>query len=197
MDRAWRARKPESSRYRQARVQCPQAYSLNFAAVPQGPLGYLTAWPAEHSQPLVATLNALTGTVTANAAIVPAGANGAISVFVTDPTDLVIDINGYFAPLGAGGLSLYNLPPCRVKDTRQPADAPAFTGLLDVDVTTSGCGAARSAAATVFGVAVVPPRSLGYLTMWRVAASISPAAEPKLQPQPHANIYPSQQPPGR
>ena len=45
VDRAWRARKPESSRYRQARVQCPQAYSLDFAAVPQGPLGYLTAWP--------------------------------------------------------------------------------------------------------------------------------------------------------
>jgi hypothetical protein len=34
----------------------------------------------------------------ANAAIVPAGTNGAISVYVTDPTHVVIDINGYFAP---------------------------------------------------------------------------------------------------
>jgi hypothetical protein len=33
----------------------------------------------------------------ANAAIVPAGTNGAISVFATDATDLVIDVNGYFA----------------------------------------------------------------------------------------------------
>jgi hypothetical protein len=43
-------------------------------------------------------LNSFDGSVVANAAIVPAGANGAIDVFVTDATDLVLDINGYFAP---------------------------------------------------------------------------------------------------
>jgi hypothetical protein len=36
--------------------------------------------------------------VVANAAIVPAGAEGAISVFVTGRTDVILDINGYFAP---------------------------------------------------------------------------------------------------
>jgi hypothetical protein len=36
------------------------------------------------------------GTV-ANAAIVPAGMNGAVSVFVTDASDVLFDINGYFA----------------------------------------------------------------------------------------------------
>ena len=51
-----------------------QAYSLNFAAVPQGPaLGYMTAWPAGQSQPLVASLNDPTGTVLSNAVVVPAG----------------------------------------------------------------------------------------------------------------------------
>ncbi|MGO9517968.1 MAG: choice-of-anchor tandem repeat GloVer-containing protein, partial [Candidatus Korobacteraceae bacterium] len=34
-----------------------QAYSLNIAVVPQGPLGYLTMWPAGLAQPYVATLN--------------------------------------------------------------------------------------------------------------------------------------------
>jgi len=34
----------------------------------------------------------------ANAAIVPAGTNGAISIFVTNPTHVILDINGYFAP---------------------------------------------------------------------------------------------------
>jgi hypothetical protein len=29
---------------------------------------------------------------------VQAGSNGSVSVFVTDPTDVVLDINGYFAP---------------------------------------------------------------------------------------------------
>jgi hypothetical protein len=48
--------------------------------------------------PVVSTLNSPNGGIVANAAIVPAGANGAISVFATDATHLVLDINGYFAP---------------------------------------------------------------------------------------------------
>jgi hypothetical protein len=38
------------------------------------------------------------GTVVANAAIVPAGKGGAIDVYVTNPTHVILDINGYFAP---------------------------------------------------------------------------------------------------
>ena len=62
-----------------------KAYSMNFTAVPQGPLGFLTTWPADQPQPLVSTLNANLGSVTANSAIVPAAANGDISVFVSKP----------------------------------------------------------------------------------------------------------------
>ncbi len=90
------------------------AYSLNFTAVPRGPLGYLTTWPAGQTQPLVSTLNAPTGVATANAAIVPAGSGGDIDVFVYNDADVVIDINGYFAPAAPGGLSLYTTAPCRV-----------------------------------------------------------------------------------
>jgi hypothetical protein len=36
--------------------------------------------------------------VVANAAVVPAGAGGGISIFVTNPTHVILDINGYFAP---------------------------------------------------------------------------------------------------
>ena len=39
----------------------------------------------------------------ANAAIVPAGTSGAVSVYVSDATDVIIDINGYFAPPGGSG----------------------------------------------------------------------------------------------
>jgi hypothetical protein len=58
---------------------------------------------------------------------VPAGTGGAIDLFVTNATDMVIDINGYFAPPGTGGLSLYTLTPCRVLDTRQGGVQP-FSG---------------------------------------------------------------------
>jgi hypothetical protein len=74
------------------------AYSINVTVVPQGPLLYLTAFPAGSAQPFVSTLNSFDGSVVANAAIVPAGTGGAISVFVTGRTDVVLDIDGYFAP---------------------------------------------------------------------------------------------------
>lgn len=143
-----------------------QAYSLNFAAVPRGPLGYLTAWPAGQSQPLVASLNASTGTVTANAVIVPAGTNGDVDVFATDATDLVIDVNGYFAPAASGGLSLYNLTPCRVLDSRLPPGALPLSGAHDIEVAGGSCGIPSGARAYVFSTTVVPPAGLGYLTLW-------------------------------
>jgi hypothetical protein len=143
-----------------------KAYSLNFTAVPKGNLGFLSTWPAGQSQPLVSTLNAGTGAITANAAIVPAGSNGDISVFVTNESDLVIDLNGYFAAPGPGGLSLFNLTPCRVLDTRNPSGTRPFAGTLGVNVGTSGCGAPASAKSFVLNATVVPPGPLGYLTMW-------------------------------
>ncbi|MGB8771443.1 MAG: YncE family protein [Candidatus Korobacteraceae bacterium] len=142
------------------------AYSLNFAAIPRNgaPLGYLTVWPTGLSQPVVSTLNALTGTVTANAAIVPAGQSGKISVYPSQDTDLVIDINGYFAPPAPGGLSLYSTAPCRVLDTRKTSGA--FEGGLIVNVVGGPCGVPTTAQAYVLNAAVVPLGSLGYLTLW-------------------------------
>jgi hypothetical protein len=110
-------------------------------------------------------LNALTGAITANAAIVPAGTNGSINVFASDNTNLVIDINGYFAPMGTGGLSLYNVAPCRVADTRQPPGAAPVTSLT-VAVSASACGIPATAQADVLSVTVVPSGPLGYLTLW-------------------------------
>jgi hypothetical protein len=141
------------------------AYSLNFTAGPHGPLGYLTVWPTGQPQPLVSTLNALTGAVTANAAIVPVGSAGEISVYASNDTDMVIDVNGYFAPPASGGLSLYTLTPCRVLDTR--TSTGAFTGILVVNVTGSVCGALPAAAqGFVLTATVVPAGSLGYLSLW-------------------------------
>jgi hypothetical protein len=150
-----------------------QAYSLNFTTVAPGQVGFLTAYPTGVAQPTVATLNALpplplktTPVVIANAAIVPAGTSGSIDVFASNATDLVVDINGYFAPAAAGGLSLYNLPPCRVLDTRKPTGSAPFSGELDVNVLGAVCGGTPQAQGYVFNSTVVPPAALGFLTLW-------------------------------
>jgi len=141
------------------------AYSLNLTALPSGKLGYLTAWPSGQPRPGVSALNAPTGTPTANASILPAGAGGSISVYVTDTTDLIIDINGYFAPAASGGLSLNTFGPCRVLESRPPVGTGAFSGTIDVSFPASAC-AVPSAPAYLVNATVIPPGHFSYLTLW-------------------------------
>ena len=78
-----------------------------------------------------------------------------------------MDINGYFAPPRPGDLSLYNLPPCRALDTRQPPGPPPppFSGTIDLNVVNTLCGGTSAVRAFVFNATVVPPAPLGYLTL--------------------------------
>jgi uncharacterized repeat protein (TIGR03803 family) len=147
----------------------PSAYSFNVTAVPHPSgqrLGYLSVWPAGQQQPVVSTLNNPTGTNVANGAIVPAGTSGAIAVYPTNDTDLLIDINGYFAGQSSSGLSLYTLAPCRVIDTRNVGNGQPFQGERTVNAAFSACAPSSSAQAYVFNATVVPPGGLGYLTLW-------------------------------
>ena len=144
-----------------------QAYSLNFTVVPAGGLGFLSTWPTGETQPLASTLNS-GHSPTANAAIVPAGTGGSINVYASDPTDVVIDINGYFAPATTGGLSLYATTPCRPVDTRV-VPYPSLIGASGTTRFTVGggaCGVPASAADFVLNITVVPYAPLAYLSIW-------------------------------
>jgi hypothetical protein len=142
-----------------------QAYSLNFTALPVSPIGYVTTWPAGQPQPVASSLNFSTGAITANAALVPAGNSGSIDVFASNNTDLIIDINGYFASPGPGGLSLYTVTPCRVLDTRQPSGSAPISS-LDVAMSGGKCGIPATVQAYILNATAVPQGSLGYLTLW-------------------------------
>lgn len=151
----------------------PAAYSFNFTAIPYpnlgDQLGYLEIWPTgQRPQNPVSTLNNLTGTYVANAAIVPAGTNGNITAYADSDTDLAIDINGYFASPGTNGLSLYPVTPCRVIDTRKIGAGQPFNGVLNppVDVVDSVCAPPSTLQAYVFNATVVPSGYLGYLSLW-------------------------------
>jgi uncharacterized repeat protein (TIGR03803 family) len=102
------------------------AYSLNVTVVPHQPLGFLTIWPTGQQRPLVSTLNSMDGRVKANAAIVSAGTNGAVSVYVSGTSDVILDIDGYFALPSGSTLAFYTLTPCRVVDTRQTNFPPGW-----------------------------------------------------------------------
>ncbi len=154
------------------------AFSLNVTVLPKHPLNYLTIWPTGEDQPFVSTLNSPDGRTKANAAIVPAGYLGAVNVYVTDTSNLILDINGYFVPQGTGTLQFYTLPPCRVVDTRSTSmltgglGPPSFQAMevRDLPILTSTCLAGvTNAVAYSFNATVVPYPSgqqLGYLTLW-------------------------------
>jgi hypothetical protein len=144
-----------------------RAYSLNLTAVPHGALGYLSAWPGGKPQPVVSTLNAFTGQVTANAAVIEAGPDGSINLYASNDTDVLVDINGYFAAPEPGGLSFYPVTPCRLADTRDPAGllGAAFQGLRPLVVSQSGCSIGVAEAYSL-NATVVPRGSLAYLSLW-------------------------------
>lgn len=139
--------------------EAAQAYSVNIAAVPDGPLGYLTVWPTGKDKPLVASLNAVTGAVTSNAAIVPAGESGSIDIYANDRTHVVVDVNGYFAPAATGGLSFYTVPPCRAFDM-------TATGTQSLSILSANCRMPSKAEAYALTATAVPAAALGYLTLW-------------------------------
>jgi hypothetical protein len=75
---------------------------LNLTVVPPAhpPFSFLSIYPTGGSRPAVSTLNwgaPGTSSVYFNAAIVPGGTGGAVDVFVSSGTDLIIDVNGYYA----------------------------------------------------------------------------------------------------
>ncbi len=91
-----------------------QADSFNVTVIPGNSVGFITAYPAGQTLPLAATLVWQPNVIVSNAAIVAAGASGSVDVYANASTDLVIDINGYYAPptdlldntaLGAGALA--------------------------------------------------------------------------------------------
>ncbi len=165
----------------------PIVYALNVTAVPHGPLGYLTLWPAGGAQPLVSTLNSPDGRVKANAALITGGTNGEISVYTTSTTDLVLDVSGYFTynPNSYDyshypqALVYVPITPCRVVDTRINSGtsfgAPSLVGGQQriFQLGNSTCNLPASTFATVGGaiamnVTAVPPagKQLSYLTVW-------------------------------
>lgn len=147
------------------------SYSVNATVIPATTLGYLTLWPSGSNLPTVSTLNAVTGTIVANAAIIRGSSGlGHLSAFVTNDTDLIVDINGYFAPGTApGGLFYYPVAPCRVADTRNatgPFGGPIQNGEREYPIRASGCGVPSTAQAYAVNTTVIPQGVLGYLTIW-------------------------------
>src|SRR5450759_42261 len=88
---------------------------VNFISGP----GYITLYPSGAAQPLVANLNYNANDIVSNAFTVGLGSDGKFNIFASTTTHFIVDITGYYAPPGPGGLYYHPLPyPVRRLDTR-------------------------------------------------------------------------------
>lgn len=73
------------------------AMSLNITVTNTLGPGFILIYPQGGAQPVVSTLNYIAGQTVANAAIVPLGTGGGVTVIAgVSGTDLIIDTNGYY-----------------------------------------------------------------------------------------------------
>ncbi|MFN0110617.1 MAG: putative Ig domain-containing protein [Blastocatellia bacterium] len=153
-----------------------QAVVGNITTVQSGG-GFLTLYPSDATRPTVANSNYAANEVLNNAFTVGLGAaDGAFKIFVTTNTNVVVDVTGYYAPPGAGGLYYHKLPtPIRLLETRPGQTGCFATGTPlpgGVDTTQQGtttCGGVTipSSAKVLYGNATtVSPVAGGFLTLF-------------------------------
>jgi subtilisin-like proprotein convertase family protein len=97
-----------------------QAVVGNLTAINQSQQsGYLTIYPDGQPVPLASNMIYTPGQIIANNFTVALSSDGKFNVFGERTMDVVIDISGYYAPPGAGGLYYHALSkPIRMLDTR-------------------------------------------------------------------------------
>ncbi len=153
------------------------AYSVTLTAVPPASLAYITAWAAGVTQPVVSNMNSFAGRTLANNILVPVSSDGSMDVYTYDYTDILIDINGYFAPDNGSGLFYYPVTQCRASDTRSsaypsPFGTPAMgsgeTRSLAIPSSTTRCSGipANAKAFVVNATSISSGVPMPFLTMW-------------------------------
>jgi YVTN family beta-propeller protein len=162
------------------------AVALNVTALSQGTTNsYISVFPAGEAVPTVSNISLDAGSARANLVVVRLAAGGDVSVFnAAGRADVVVDVEGYFAPPGASPVAgeYHMMPPLRICDTRagtRTECAGSFDNPLPAniwrDVVLSGLpsGATnttpsiptQSAAAAVFNLTAVNASQATYVSV--------------------------------
>lgn len=172
---------------RQARITCDgitipaaaEAIVGNATVITPSAGGFVTLWPDGQTRPPVSNLNYIAGQVVPNAFTVGLSAGGNFRVYSTAATHFAVDITGYYAPPGTGGLYYHPLSrPIRLFDTR--AAIPGFPACEFLNqplvgnaelarparITCDGITIPADALAIVGNATIVSPNGGGFATLW-------------------------------
>lgn len=154
------------------------AVSLNVTVTNPAAAGFLTAYPCG-DLPLVSNVNFVAGQTVPNAVIAPLSASGELCLFSNVPTDVIVDINGWF--LSNTGFTA--VTPARVFDSRAgqspnalvaiPKQKYGGSNVLQVNVANlRGATPASGIGAVSMNVTVTNPEAAGFLTVYPCGGAV-------------------------
>jgi hypothetical protein len=151
------------------------AVALNVTVTNTTAASYLSVYPTGDARPLLSNLNWVSGETVPNLVIVPVGINGQVTFFNDQgQTDIVVDLEGYFAPQPSGTTagSYVPLAPSRITDTRPQSGEPYSGdtlgpgGSLDIQVAGEGGIPVTGVAAALLNVTITNTTAASFLTAY-------------------------------
>lgn len=140
------------------------AVAVNVTVTRPASAGFVTVWPCGMARPEASNVNFVAGQTIPNAVIAPLGEDGALCVYSSTPTDVLVDVTGWFAP-DAG---FTPLTPRRFVDTR--AGSP-LVAEVEFPMAIAGRAGVPGAASTVaVNVTITRPSAAGFVTVWACGA---------------------------
>ena len=139
------------------------AVSVNVVTVDPVAQGYVTVYPCGIARPLTSAVQSQVGLIASGSAIVPLGADGSFCLFSNTTTEIVVDLNGTFAP--AASARFEPMVTQRRFDSRPTGRMLAVGEVVRVHTRGYGGGAADSTAASVTIHALDAVVS-GFVTAW-------------------------------
>ncbi len=150
------------------------AVVLNVTAVTPAGSGFLSLYPTGTDRPVVSSLNYEKGSTIANQVVAKVGDTGAVDIYASQATHLVVDVSGYYTSAGY----LQTVAPTRLADSRYGLGTtrsriPAGTR-RDIAVVGAGGVPAKGASSVVLNVTAVKPSTTGWLTVWPATSTGTP-----------------------
>jgi Protein of unknown function (DUF1501) len=141
------------------------AVVMNVTVTDPTAAGFVTVWPTGEAKPNASSLNFVAGQTVPNLVMSKVGANGRISMAISDGSaHMIADVVGYFSR--TGGSSLVPLTPIRLRDTRDTGTPVGAGASIDIKVTGGAGVPASGVNAVVLNVTVTEPTNAGYVTVW-------------------------------
>jgi hypothetical protein len=134
--------------------------ALNVTAADADANGFLTIFPTGSVLPTASNVNYTPGTAVPNLVVAKIGVDGSISIFAEQPTNVIVDVFGYYSTAGVTGFE--PVTPVRVFDSRS-GPKPGTDSILTFTVTGVG-GVPVGVPAVALNLTLDQPASAGYAT---------------------------------